>query len=236
MKHIKKGLFEAQEAISQAIESIEELEKLKEQPKNIPFPTNSIPREELNVAICVGHSRKGDMGAVSCGHTNEWTYNKKVAEYLKSDLQEYGITSFVVDNYGGTYGSYTSAINWLTKHLKEKKASVAIELHFNAAASQDANGMEMLYWGSSRIGLSLAEYVLQGCQKYFPLSRNRGAKGLSKGSRGATFLRNTHCPALITEPFFGTNWQDWIMFADQEATLSQAIALGVKQWADEHII
>ena len=160
MKHIKKGLFEAQEAISQAIESIEELEKLKEQPKNIPFPTNSIPREELNVAICVGHSRKGDMGAVSCGHINEWTYNKKVAEYLKSDLQEHGISSFVVDNYGGTYGSYTSAINWLTKHLKEKKASVAIELHFNAASSQDANGMEMLYWGTSRIGLSLAEYVL----------------------------------------------------------------------------
>lgn len=236
MKHIKKGLFEAQESISRAIESIEELEKLKEQPKNIPFPTNSIPREDLNVAICVGHSRKGDMGAVSCGHVNEWTYNKKVAEYLKSDLQEYGITSFVVDNYGGTYGSYTSSINWLVNHLKEQKASVAIELHFNAAASQDANGMEMLYWGSSRIGLSLAEYVLQGCQKYFPLSRNRGAKGLTKGSRGATFLRKTHCPALITEPFFGTNWQDWIMFADQEATLSQAIALGVKQWADEHIL
>ena len=236
MKDIKEDLFKAQEHISSAIEHINELEKLKEKPKAIPFPTNSIPREDLNVAICVGHSLKGDKGAVSCGQINEWTYNKKVAEYLKSDLQEYGIASFVVDTYGGTYGSYTSAINWLVKHLKEQKASVAIELHFNAAANDKANGMEMLHWHTSRIGLSLAEYVLQGCRRYFPLARNRGVKGLAKGARGATFLRTTHCPAVITEPFFGTNWQDWIMFADQESTLSQAYALGIKQWADEHIL
>ena len=236
MKDIKEDLFKAQEHISSAIEHINEIEKLKEKPKAVPFPTNSIPREDLNVAVCVGHSRKGDTGAVSCGGVNEWTYNKKVAEYLKSDLQEYGIASFVVDDYGGTYGSYTSAINWLVKHLKEQKASVAIELHFNAAANDKANGMEMLHWHTSRIGLSLAEYVLQGCKRYFPMARNRGVKGLAKGSRGATFLRPTHCPAVITEPFFGTNWQDWIMFADQESTLSQAYALGIKQWADEHIL
>jgi len=236
MKQIKEDLFKAQELISNALEKLEDIEKDKEKPKAIPFPTNSIPKEELNVAICVGHSRKGDTGAVSCGGINEWTYNKKVAEYLKSDLQEYGIASFVVDTYGGTYGSYVSSMNWLAKHLKEQKASVALELHFNAAASDKANGMEMLHWHTSRIGLSLAEYVLQGCKKYFPLVKNRGVKGIGKGSRGATFLRTTHCPCIITEPFFGSNWQDWIMFADQEATLSQAIALGVKQWADEHIL
>jgi len=236
MKDIREELFKAQERISSAIDQLNKIEEDKQRPKAIPFPTNSIPREDLNVAICVGHSRQGDTGAVSCGGINEWTYNKKVAEYLKSDLQEYGISSFIVDQYGGTYGSYVSSMNWLTKHLKEQKASVAIELHFNAAANQDANGMEMLHWHTSRIGLSLAEYVLQGCKKYFPLARNRGVKGIGKGSRGATFLRTTHCPAIITEPFFGSNWQDWIMFADQEATLSQAIALGVKQWADEHIL
>ena len=236
MKDIKEDLFKAQEHISSAIEHINEIEKLKEKPKAIPFPTNNIPREDLNVAICVGHSRKGDTGAVSCGGINEWTYNKKVAEYLKSDLQEYGISSFVVDDYGGTYGSYVSSMNWLAKHLKEQKASVAIELHFNAAASDKANGMEMLHWHTSRIGLSLAEYVLQGCRRYFPLARNRGVKGIGKGSRGATFLRLPTMPCIIAEPFFGSNWQDWIMFADQESTLSQAIALGVKQWADEHIL
>jgi N-acetylmuramoyl-L-alanine amidase len=236
MKDIKEELFKAQELISNAIEKLQHIEADKEAPKEIPFPTNNIDKEDLNVAICVGHSRKGDMGAVNCGGSNEWTYNKKVAEFLKSDLQEYGISSFIVDNYGGTYGSYTSAINWLVKHLKEQKASVAVELHFNAAANQDANGMEMLHWETSRIGLSLAEYVLQGCKKFFPIANSRGVKSLGKGARGATFLRKTHCPAIITEPFFGTNWQDWIMFADQEATLSQAYALGIKQWADEHIL
>ena len=156
MKDIKEDLFNAQEKISEAIEKLDKVEKDKEQPKSIPFPTNSIPRENLYVAICVGHSRQGDTGAVSCGGINEWTYNRKVAEFLKSDLQEYGISSFVVEQYGGTYGSYTSAMNWLTKHLKEQKASIALELHFNAAANEKAEGMEMLHWNSSRIGLSLA--------------------------------------------------------------------------------
>ena len=236
MKDIKEDLFKAQEHISNAIEHLNELEKLKKEPKAIPFPTNSIPREDLNVAICVGHSRKGDTGAVSAGGVNEWTYNKKVAEYLKSDLQEFGISSFIVDDYGGTYGSYTSSINWLTKHLKDQKASVALELHFNASSNAQANGMEMLYWNTSRIGLSLAEYLLRGCQKYFPLIRSRGAKSRKSGDRGATFLRKTHVPAVITEPFFGTNEIDWISFADQEHILSQALAKGIKDWSDEHII
>ena len=236
MKDIKEDLFKAQEHISNAIEHINEIEKLKEKP-TVPFPTNSIPRDDLNVAICVGHSRKGDTGAVSAGGINEWTYNKKVAEYLKSDLQEYGISSFVVDDYGGTYGSYTSAMNWLIKHLKKEKASIAIELHFNASSNSKANGMEMLYWNTSRIGLSLAEYLLRGCQKYFPLIKSRGAKSRKSGDRGATFLRGTHCPAVITEPFFGTCFEpDWTTFANNEHILSQALATGIKQWSDEHVI
>lgn len=237
MKEIKEDLFKAQEHISNAIEHLTELEKLKEQPTAIPFPTNSIPRDELNVAICVGHSRSGDTGAVSCGGINEWTYNKKVAEYLKSDLQEYGISSFVVDKYGGTYGSYTSAINWLVKHLKEQKASIAIELHFNASSNPKAEGMEMLYWKTSRIGMTLAEYLLRGCQKYFPLIKNRGTKKRDTGDRGATFLRKTHVPAVIAEPFFGSCWEpDWTTFANSEHILSQALAHGIKNWADEHIL
>ena len=237
MKDIKENLFEAQEAITKAIEAISKIEKEQQKPKAIPFPTNSIPRDTLNVAICVGHSREGDTGAVSCGGINEWTYNKKVAEYLKSDLQEYGINSFVVDKYGGTYGSYTSAINWLTKHLKEQKASIAVELHFNASDNSKANGMEMLYWNTSRIGLSLAEYLLRGCKKYFPMIKNRGIKKRDTGDRGATFLRKTHCPAVIAEPFFGSCWEpDWTTFSNNEHILSQALATGLKQWADEHII
>jgi len=237
MKKIKEGLFEAQESISKAIEALTELERLKEEPTAIPFPTNSIPRDELNVAICVGHSRSGDTGAVSAGGINEWTYNKKVAEHLKSDLQEYGISSFVVDKYGGSYGSYTSAVDWLVKHLKEHKASIAIELHFNASSNAKAEGMEMLYWKTSRIGMTLAEYLLRGCNKYFPLIKNRGTKKKTTGDRGATFLRKTHCPAVIAEPFFGSCWEpDWTTFANNEHILSQALALGVKNWADEHIL
>tara|TARA_R100001129_G_scaffold57437_1_gene39575 strand:+ start:405 stop:1115 length:711 start_codon:yes stop_codon:yes gene_type:complete len=236
MKDITEDLFKAQEHISKAIESLKELEKLKDRPKAIPFPTNSIPREDLNVAICVGHSRKGDTGAVSAGGTNEWTYNKKVAEYLKSDLQEYGISSFIVDDYGGAYGSYTSSMNWLVKHLNKQKASIAIELHFNASSNVKAEGMEMLYWNTSRIGLSLSEYLLKSCQRFFPLTKNRGTKAIKKGDRGATFLRLPSVPCIITEPFFGSSWHDWITFADKESTLSQALALGIKEWSDEHIL
>lgn len=71
-------------------------------------------------------------------------------------------------------------MNWLVKYLKEQEASVAIELHFNASDNTKAEGMEMLYWNTSRIGMSLAEYVLRGCQRYFPLIKNRGIKSRKK--------------------------------------------------------
>jgi len=85
--------------------------------------------------------------------------------------------------------------------------------------------------------MTLAEYLLRGCKKYFPLIKNRGTKKRDTGDRGATFLRKTHCPAVITEPFFGSCWEpDWTTFANSEHILSQALAHGIKNWADEHIL
>jgi N-acetylmuramoyl-L-alanine amidase len=42
----------------------------------------------------------------------------------------------------------------------------------------------------------------------FPGIKSRGLKPLTVGSRGSEFVRLTHCPAILTEPFFGTNHID----------------------------
>lgn len=175
------------------------------------------------LAICVGHSRYNDMGATACdGETDEWTYNARVAKVVQKTLAETGIESVVVHEYIG--GSYTEAMNNLSAELKELGVSAAIELHFNAA-SPSAHGSEMLHWHGSKKSKALAQSLQRSVVAEFGC-RDRGLKSKKHGDRGALFLRETHCPAVIVEPFFGTNEEDWGMFSRGFEALGIALADG----------
>ena len=77
---------------------------------------------------------------------------------------------------------------------------------------------------------------MKKAKKAINTTKNRGTKAIKSGDRGGLMLKTPSQPCCILEPFFGSNWQDWITFADQEGTLSQAIALGIKEWSDEHVL
>jgi N-acetylmuramoyl-L-alanine amidase len=51
--------------------------------------------------------------------------------------------------------------------------------------------------------------------------------------RGGQFLRGTHCPAVICEPFFGSNQAEWTYFAGHQQELAQVIADGIDDWCGE---
>ena len=76
----------------------------------------SLKRDEL-VAICVGHSRKGDRGAVNVKGDSEWKYNSKVAKALKKELTYRGIDSKVYSSYEGK--TYREAMDFIKSKLKE---------------------------------------------------------------------------------------------------------------------
>lgn len=179
------------------------------------------------IALCVGHSRsqgggRPEGGAISVGGESEWTFNSRLAHGIAAELLAcHGIQALVVDRYSGT--SYGSAMRWLAAFLRAQGGiRLAVELHFNAAESPSASGHEWLYWHASAAGRALAQACHREVSRDFPQLPARGLKPIESG-RGAEFLRLTHCPAIIAEPFFGSNAQDWKLASTYHAGLARSL-------------
>jgi N-acetylmuramoyl-L-alanine amidase len=179
------------------------------------------------IAICVGHSRQGDRsGAVSIGGVSEWQYNRSVAKHMQTALQAIGIGSRIYQDYPRR--GYNAAIDWLASQLRSDGATAAIELHFNAA-SPAANGHEWLHWPTSPRGTALATAFNVEFSATFPQIRRRGLLPRRAGG-GSRFLQSTHCPAIIAEPFFGSNLSDWREFDGRQQELGQCYARAISRW------
>ena len=190
----------------------------------------------MKVAICVGHSRRinGRLegGAVSVGGVNEWHWNAPVADKLQELLAARGVDSAVFNHYAGT--GYTTAIMWLAGQIKRQKCDLAIELHFNSAG-ESAEGHEWPFWGGSASGRRLALSLEEAFSKGYPDAKKRGVKPRIKPrlsaeraeNRGWQFTYYTHCPAVICEPFFGSNPQEWARMKDDKERYASVLCDGI---------
>jgi N-acetylmuramoyl-L-alanine amidase len=179
------------------------------------------------IAICIGHSRKikgrYDGGAYSPWlKMSEREFNLQVAGHLSTRLAQNGIPSWVISDYAGA--GYGSAMVDVSAQVKDARASLAIELHFNSA-TPSANGHEWLYWHSSTKGKALAQAFSDQFGKDHPNIRARGIKGITARDRGGAFLRVTHCPSLVVEPFFGSSESDCRQITPESVAKSYAKAL-----------
>lgn len=188
----------------------------------------------MKIAVCVGHSRSGDDGAVSVDGATEWGFNLQVADDLRKALETLGHEVIVVNNYIGN--SYGAAMRWLGDHLRELGVDVAVELHFNSSDNPAACGHEWLHWHASKRGRALALGLEKSFNRSFPESVRRGVKplGVGQSDRGADFVRRTHCPAVICEPFFGSNKREWAEMKKRVAFIASAMAKGISNWALEN--
>jgi N-acetylmuramoyl-L-alanine amidase len=179
----------------------------------------------IDIALCIGHSRwiKGrrDCGAVSVDGTSEWEYNEELADLIAEELGEFEVK--IYDDYHGT--GYTSAMQWLAGQIRRIDAACAIELHFNSAPPQ-ARGHEWLHWHRSANGLALAERLEAAFDVGIPA---RGVKPIDMSGRGGVFLKSVPPPAVIAEPFFGSNIDDWRIAQDKPA-ITRCMAKGIRAW------
>ena len=180
------------------------------------------------IAICVGHSR-GDGGAVSVGGVNEWNYNRKLGGLILRDLRERGFEAMLIDRYAQT--GYGRSMEMLCASLKSQGVEVVIELHFNSSERPGATGHEWLHWHASVPGRALAQCLDRRMCETFPEHKRRGLKPIrTEQERGGTFLMRTHCPAVICEPFFGNNPDDWTLAMAHRDLLARVIADGIDDW------
>lgn len=188
-------------------------------------PSQKKPKNIGKVAICVGHSRIGDKGARSVGGVSEWTYNSKVAKLLAKQLEHRGISSVVIDDYPSK--SYTGAMKWVAEEISKHKADIAIELHFNSSSSSSAEGYEYLYYAHSAQGKRLALCLQREHQSKVTSQKDRGAQPLERGARGGQFLVRVGPPAVICEPFFGSNPKEWVLLGQNPAIFADIYATGI---------
>lgn len=162
------------------------------------------------IALCIGHSRtingRYDGGAFSPFlKKNERDFNLEVAALVVRSLDRMGENCRIISDYKGT--GYSAAMRDAASQVKDIHASFAVEMHFNAS-SPSAHGHEWLYWHASANGKKLAQVFHDSFAEDFPGIKSRGLKPLSAGSRGSEFVKLTHCPAILVEPFFGSNESD----------------------------
>ena len=197
----------------------------RETPLENSFDTQPNWKHVDLVGICVGHSRKGDNGAVNVNKESEWSFNTKVALALKKELLKRGIRSKAYTQYAGS--SYSEAMSLLSNALKRDKVGLAIELHFNAYKGK-SRGCSMIYAADNQEGMRLASDLQNSVLKEFE-TRDRGAIGLKAKGRGWLFVKNDQRPTVLCEPFFGDNKQECKLFS-KPARLASSYADGIEKF------
>lgn len=171
----------------------------------------------MKLALVIGHGPSADKGAWNLfRHVNELDWNRGLAGLIARHLEQSPVECVVVHREIEKVPP-VARVNAL-------RPGIAVELHCNAYDGE-ANGTEMLYWPSSLVGKRLAEY-LQGAALHALRLKDRGVKPRGYG-RGEKFLRDTHCPAVIWEPFFIDNDKDFLIAQSRKEALAAGFAQAV---------
>lgn len=153
------------------------------------------------IAFVVGHHENGKGAKSSHLGVSEWDFYKEVAYLLTSDVDIYF--------HNPLNRSYTSRIKETANKLNKRNYKLVIEAHFNAATPA-ANGVETLYYFESKIGKQYAQLFSTVVNQWTGIKmRNRGLKALTnKNDRGFASVFYPKAPAILIEPFFGSNKTD----------------------------
>lgn len=163
-------------------------------------------------AIVVGHTQDSKGACSDFGIPCEWDYNKQVAEKLADIADIYTHKTYA--------NGYTSMVKETASRLNVNNYKIVVYLHYNSAGAT-ATGCEVLYYGKSTKGPVLAK-ALNDLISTRMGQRNRGIKPLDSSDRGYGEVFYPKAPAIIVEPFFGSNVADVAKFSN----------CGIQKYAD----
>lgn len=174
------------------------------------------------VAIVVGHTSKRP-GAVSVGGVSEYRFNDPIAHMVADKLAAIdGVEGFVV------YRGLPNALRALPAKINAQRPDLILSLHFNAA-SFSASGSEMLYCKGSKNGRRFARLLQKEILAALGV-RDRGVKSRVRKDRGGYLLTKTAAPAVIAEPFFGSNRKDWDKAKNAKNEIADAYVRAIRAY------
>ena len=164
----------------------------------------------MKVALVIGHNKRS-KGAYSTIVGSEYDYWKRIAEKIKGEIPEF------VDIYERKPNkAYVPEMNEVLKELNKNDYKFCMELHFNAAASEQANGCECLVYYGNNKAKELATDFMARLQNVFG-SKIRGNHGIieiqDSKVRGGYGICNSKDTYILVEPFFGSNPDESLKFS-----------------------
>lgn len=165
----------------------------------------------MKLAIVVGHNIR-QPGAVrrDTGEA-EYHWNNRIAMMIEDVVGDGDFPGIQAKTFYRRYmGSYSREIRAVYAEVDDWGADMSLELHFNSVENPRANGCEMLSSGSKR-SLELAGALQETIAALFGVG-DRGVRVLRPNDNGYGALHAGKAPAVILEPFFGSNATDCAAF------------------------
>lgn len=187
----------------------------------------------MKVALVVGHNPRS-KGAYSKILGSEYDYWKNIAYKIKERMPQ------LVDIYERKQNNnYTTEMNEVLKELNKKDYDFCLDLHFNSALSEQANGCECLVYYKNEKAKNLATDFMARLQNKFEskirtrenilkeikivddkeitTEKKEVTRGLiliqDSKTRGAYGICNSKDTYILVEPFFGSNFNEALKFS-----------------------
>lgn len=175
------------------------------------------------IGIVIGHNTKAQGAVRATDGRTEYDWNGDLAAAIAQHLPPmYRV--FRRHPIG-----YSAEIRQVYAEADAWGADATIELHFNAAGV-GSTGTETLHSGSSG-SVALAKEVQAGMLRALGL-RNRGMIERKRGSgRGWESLHAGRAPAVLIEPYFGSNPKDCAAADAGFERLASEIHVAAQTWA-----
>jgi N-acetylmuramoyl-L-alanine amidase len=196
------------------------------------------------LALIIGHSEQSQGAVNEASGVTEWEFNSRLAPSIHAKLV-IGLDSYA-PNIRSQIFHRTAGIPDLVNRINEWNPDLAIEFHCNAF-DKKASGTEMLIADCHKPSPidGFYEYVSGLCfnvaQSIHPLFPDRTNKLVSSQKnisgkykeRGAYFLWETKCKAIIAESFFIDNDLDFQKANNNRPALIQAYVDWIKNYFRE---
>ena len=152
----------------------------------------------------------------------EFDWNGELADMIR-DIDPGAVRIFQRTPEGG----YSREIQRVYSEVDAWGADCSIELHFNGGPAS-ATGCETLSSGTSG-SLALADLVQRYTLDAMPM-RDRGVKTIGRDQRGGQSLWAGRAPAVMTEPYFGSNARDCHIADDHMSMLAEATYVAAREF------
>ena len=169
------------------------------------------------IAIVIGHNSKAPGAIRVSDGVSEYVWNSRLAD----EIQNLNPTTVRVFRRKPN-PSYTAEIRLVYAEVDAWSAEVSCELHFNAFTAA-STGTETLYATSA--GKKVAMAVQAQMVSALGL-KDRGLVHRASG-RGSESLLAGKAPAILVEPYFGSNPTDCARADENFVTLARAIYAGL---------